>query len=79
MWHNFENLHIDVASTTKADIHTNLNNALTKTSVTKALDKLTEKQLAFSKSYGKSIIYSITQVHDIWSALYGNSLYNRDH
>ncbi|KAG2186007.1 hypothetical protein INT43_002445 [Umbelopsis isabellina] len=44
-----------------ADIHTNLNNTLTKTSVAKALDKLTDKQLAFSKTYGKSIIYSVAQ------------------
>ncbi|KAJ2962779.1 hypothetical protein NQZ79_g2084 [Umbelopsis isabellina] len=45
----------------QADIHTNLNNTLTKTSVAKALDKLTDKQLAFSKTYGKSIIYSVAQ------------------
>ncbi|KAH8549669.1 Tat binding protein 1-interacting protein-domain-containing protein [Umbelopsis sp. PMI_123] len=43
------------------DIHTNLNGALTKASVTKALDKLTEQDLAFSKTYGKSVIYSIVQ------------------
>lgn len=45
-----------------ADIHTNLNGALTKASVTKALDKLAEQDLAISKTYGKSVIYSIAQV-----------------
>jgi hypothetical protein len=45
-----------------ADVHTNLNGALTKASVTKALDKLAEQDLAISKVYGKSVIYSIAQV-----------------
>ncbi|CAO3687703.1 unnamed protein product [Umbelopsis ramanniana] len=44
-----------------ADVHTNLNGALTKASVTKALDKLAEQDLAISKAYGKSVIYSIAQ------------------
>ncbi|KAI8578940.1 hypothetical protein K450DRAFT_244209 [Umbelopsis ramanniana AG] len=43
------------------DIHTNLNGALTKASVTHALDKLAEQDLAISKTYGKSVIYSIAQ------------------
>lgn len=47
---------------TLADVHTNLNGTLTKASVTKALDKLTAKQLAFSKTYGKTVIYSVAQV-----------------
>ncbi|GAB5592547.1 hypothetical protein Unana1_07447 [Umbelopsis nana] len=46
------------------DVHTNLNGTLTKASVTKALDKLTAKQLAFSKTYGKTVIYSVTQDDD---------------
>jgi hypothetical protein len=45
-----------------ADVHTNLNGTLTKASVTKALDKLADKQLAISKAYGKTVIYSIKQV-----------------
>ncbi|GAA5804060.1 hypothetical protein HPULCUR_009546 [Helicostylum pulchrum] len=44
------------------DIFNNLHSKYTKTSITKALEKLVEDETVFAKVYGKTTIYSVKQV-----------------
>lgn len=44
-----------------ADIFNNLHSKYSKTNITKALEKLIEDELVFSKLYGKTSIYSVKQ------------------
>ncbi|KAI9260844.1 Tat binding protein 1-interacting protein-domain-containing protein [Helicostylum pulchrum] len=46
----------------EADIFNNLHSKYTKTSITKALEKLVEDETVFAKVYGKTTIYSVKQV-----------------
>ncbi|KAI8064062.1 Tat binding protein 1-interacting protein-domain-containing protein [Thamnidium elegans] len=46
----------------KADIFNNLHSKYSKTSITKALEKLVEDETVFAKVYGKTTIYSVKQV-----------------